>query len=177
MKEGTNSVLRELGGIYLISGLMLLCFCGCRATSGGYVIDVDYPKKASVSSIGKYDNVKRDADSEDILLEDKENVLKQRIQELNKQIEAQELLITSLNKKLKEMNSRINAADGKLRYLDIKKMHEVTKGESLWKIAGQDDIYGDPYKWVKIYSANRDIIADPNLIYPGQILVIPDKVK
>ncbi|MFQ5906581.1 MAG: LysM peptidoglycan-binding domain-containing protein [bacterium] len=49
--------------------------------------------------------------------------------------------------------------------------HTVVKGESLWKIAKQ--VYKSPLLWRKIYEANRDKIKNPNLIYPGQDLVIP----
>ena len=48
----------------------------------------------------------------------------------------------------------------------------VVKGDSLSKIAGRQ--YGDPQKWRRIYEANRDSIKDPDLIYPGQQLRIPE---
>ena len=51
--------------------------------------------------------------------------------------------------------------------------HTVVKGENLWNIAGYKHIYGDPTKWPQIYRANRDKIENPDLIYPGQVLVIP----
>jgi nucleoid-associated protein YgaU len=47
----------------------------------------------------------------------------------------------------------------------------VVKGDSLSKIAKEQ--YGDASKWRKIYEANRDLIKDPDLIYPGQSLRIP----
>lgn len=47
----------------------------------------------------------------------------------------------------------------------------VTRGDSLWAIAGS--VYGDPAQWPRIYEANRDRIADPDLIYPDQELVLP----
>ncbi len=53
------------------------------------------------------------------------------------------------------------------------KEFEVIPGDYLWKIAGYSWIYGDPYKWTKIYEANRDKIKDPDLIYPGWVLTIP----
>lgn len=53
------------------------------------------------------------------------------------------------------------------------KEFEVIPGDYLWKIAGFSWIYGDPYKWTKIYEANRDKIKDPDLIYPGWQLTIP----
>lgn len=48
----------------------------------------------------------------------------------------------------------------------------VVKGDSLSKIAQR--AYGDARKWRKIYEANRDLIKDPDLIYPGQSLRIPE---
>ena len=51
--------------------------------------------------------------------------------------------------------------------------HTVESGESLWSIAGQADVYADPYLWPVIYKFNRDQIKDPGHIYPNQVLQIP----
>jgi len=48
----------------------------------------------------------------------------------------------------------------------------VVSGDSLSKIAKRQ--YGDAQKWPKIYEANRSIIKNPDLIYPGQELRIPE---
>lgn len=48
----------------------------------------------------------------------------------------------------------------------------VVEGDSLSKIAKRH--YGDGKKWSRIYEANRDLLKDPDLIYPGQILRIPE---
>ncbi len=45
--------------------------------------------------------------------------------------------------------------------------------DCLWNIAKKPSIYGDPWKWKRIYKANTDKIKDPDLIYPGQRLTIP----
>jgi len=55
----------------------------------------------------------------------------------------------------------------------IGKLYKVKKGESLWRISGHKDVYNDPSKWKKIYEANKNKIANPNVVYPGQRLVIP----
>ena len=47
-------------------------------------------------------------------------------------------------------------------------------GDTLWDLA--ESYYGDGSQWEKIYNANADQIEDPNLIYPGQRLLIPFKV-
>ena len=49
--------------------------------------------------------------------------------------------------------------------------HEVVKGETLWALAGR--YLGNPYRWPLIYEANTSQINDPDLIEPGQLLVIP----
>lgn len=59
--------------------------------------------------------------------------------------------------------------------LDIKeeegeeKTYEVKSGDNLSKIARNYP----GMTWNKIYEANKDIIKDPNIIYPGQKLRIP----
>jgi LysM repeat protein len=50
--------------------------------------------------------------------------------------------------------------------------HTVVRGESLSRIA--QHYYGDMHKWPVLYGANRKTVgSNPNLIYPGQRLVIP----
>ncbi len=48
----------------------------------------------------------------------------------------------------------------------------VQPGNTLWAIAS--DTYGDGIKYVYVYEANRDLIRDPDLIYPGQVFVLPE---
>ena len=49
--------------------------------------------------------------------------------------------------------------------------YTVKKGDCLWNIAKQ--FYGNGAMYTKIYDANTNKIANPNLIYPGQVFVIP----
>lgn len=49
--------------------------------------------------------------------------------------------------------------------------YTVVKGDSLSKIAQRE--YGHANQWNRIYEANRDLLNDPDKIYPGQILKIP----
>jgi nucleoid-associated protein YgaU len=49
--------------------------------------------------------------------------------------------------------------------------YTVLAGDSLWAISEQ--WYGDGNLFGRIFEANRDQILDPDLIYPGQVLRIP----
>lgn len=49
----------------------------------------------------------------------------------------------------------------------------VQPGQNLWGIA--DTRYGSGYEFVQIYAANREEIDDPDLIFPGQILTLPEE--
>ena len=54
--------------------------------------------------------------------------------------------------------------------------YTVVKGDYLWKISGKEDIYGDPYQWIRIYTYNKDQIKNPDLIYADQIFKIQREV-
>jgi nucleoid-associated protein YgaU len=49
----------------------------------------------------------------------------------------------------------------------------VSRGDSLWRISRIT--YGAGEQYAILYRANRDRIKDPNLIHPGQVLVLPLK--
>ena len=49
----------------------------------------------------------------------------------------------------------------------------VEKGDSLWRIASS--ALGSGFNFVLIYEANQKQIRDPDLIFPGQVFIIPDK--
>ena len=49
--------------------------------------------------------------------------------------------------------------------------YEIQKGDSLWKIA--QNFYGNGNDYPKIFDANKEVIKDPDLIFPGQKIRIP----
>ena len=51
------------------------------------------------------------------------------------------------------------------------KNYTVKAGDSLSRIAKL--FYGNANDWQKIYQANKHKIKDPNIIHPGQVLIIP----
>ncbi len=51
-----------------------------------------------------------------------------------------------------------------------------SKTDCLWRIASFPFVYNDPMKWTKLYEANKRGMRDPanpDLIFPGQRIVIP----
>lgn len=50
-------------------------------------------------------------------------------------------------------------------------MYTVKPGDTLSAISKQ--FYGDPNRYNEIFEANRPMLSDPDLIYPGQTLRIP----
>lgn len=51
------------------------------------------------------------------------------------------------------------------------KYHTVQSGDTLSKIS--KEVYGDANAYNKIFEANKPMLTDPDKIYPGQVLVIP----
>jgi nucleoid-associated protein YgaU len=51
----------------------------------------------------------------------------------------------------------------------------ITRGDSLWALSRL--AYGDGNHYAVIFNANRDKIHNPNLIYPGQTFVLPQKTQ
>ena len=49
--------------------------------------------------------------------------------------------------------------------------YTIQQGDSLSKIAQRH--YGDAGKWRELYEANKGVIDDPDLIYPGQTIRVP----
>ena len=50
--------------------------------------------------------------------------------------------------------------------------YTIQSGDSLWKIAQKH--YGDGNKWNALFEANREVIKDPDKIYPGQQIRVPE---
>ena len=80
----------------------------------------------------------------------------------------QELVIPNLEEQVTQTEEMPTESDAQIASTESQQ-YTVEKGDSLWKIAVK--VYGDGYKWVEIAKENK--IITPNIIYSGNILVLP----
>ncbi len=66
-----------------------------------------------------------------------------------------------------DVKANISVADSSIYH-----KHTVASGESLSKIAKK--YYGDAMQYQKIFAANTNILKNPDVIHPDQVLVIPN---
>ena len=90
-----------------------------------------------------------------------QNQLEEKIQATEKKVEA---------KVLDSVQKQIKYKTGAAPIIRIIK-YKVRKGDSLWDIAKRKS--KNPYSWVGLYQTNGKKIKNPDLIYPGQIILVP----
>src|SRR5579859_574656 len=61
--------------------------------------------------------------------------------------------------------------DALVRHHEQARSYTVKRGDTLSSIAQR--FYGRPADWAWLYQANRSVLANPNVIYPGQVLSVP----
>jgi|YelNatPaOPRAMG01_1025707.scaffolds.fasta_scaffold46424_5 nucleoid-associated protein YgaU len=101
-----------------------------------------------------------------------------KVASLNQEIADLEAKYNALVNQESDLDAKISALQNEIAELkaEIAKYpaeYTVQKGDYLSKIAAQRYIYNNWKAWPRIYRANRDLIKDPNLIYPGWVLKIP----
>lgn len=148
---------------------------GQTATTWNEIYDLVGGKEAVDSYMGELDAVEREVDGLASL--SPEELFKSR-----KEIDAIEEKLNALKDSkvyaLTAAQNKVATIEGKIARLRdsmpqaMYDDYTVVRGDYLWRIAKKDDIYGDPFQWVRIYSYNRDQINNPDLIYPDQIFKI-----
>ena len=75
---------------------------------------------------------------------------------------------TKTTKKVVETTKKVESTS---TASSAQRKYTVKAGDCLWNIAKK--YYGSGSLYTKIYNANKDKIKNPNLIYVGQVLIIP----
>jgi nucleoid-associated protein YgaU len=86
-------------------------------------------------------------------------------------------------KRLADLQSRLSGLRSTLKSIAarMENVRRYTVGtwaknrDCLWNISKKGRIYRDPFLWPKIWQANRGEIKNPDLLYPGEKLMIPEK--
>ncbi len=135
-----------------------------------------YAKDEFNQAVAKYEEAKKLFASDEC----KYNQVKDMLDEAHEMLKKSVAIAKAEKERIAEEKRKAEEAARKAAEEELKnhpKEWTVVKGECLWKIAGYDKIYGDPFQWPLIYKANKSQIKDPDLIYPGQVLTIPRNVS
>jgi nucleoid-associated protein YgaU len=54
---------------------------------------------------------------------------------------------------------------------ELPKDYQVQKGDSLWNIS--EKVYGSGYNWTDVHNANKETIANPNVLVEGTKITLP----
>ena len=83
------------------------------------------------------------------------------------------ILILGNTKGVARVNDQIQVRAGETvqQVGQASRFYQVKSGDTLSKIA--KDVYGDANQYPQIFEANRPMLKDPDEIYPGQVLRIP----
>ncbi len=119
-------------------------------------------------------------------LEAEKQTTADELREMSQKADDQQFKIAALEFEITQLEEQIAAAEGTSGGpgtvgggegsgpgIEETGTYMVEKGDNLWNIAGKPGIYNDPYRWLLLYHANRDQIFEPDLIYPGMILLVP----
>lgn len=163
-----------LGALIFLSGGLLFLLVGCRSPSAVLTAKpVDYPEMLAELPPGALESQPSLA---------KEEVSETRAAEPTAALPQSSFQPTSssaLTPKPPALPPTLSQPEPKEKAPSVVsseiKRHTVktwgTERECLWNIAKR--YYGNPGLWKKIYEANKDIIQNPDVISPGQIIRIP----
>jgi outer membrane murein-binding lipoprotein Lpp len=105
--------------------------------------------------------------------------LQSQIDSLKKEDAAKAAAVENCSRDFAAADQQWNELQASLRREGAPKVYTVgtwaANRDCLWNIARKPSIYDDVWLWPKIWQANRDEIKDPDLIYPGEKLQIPQK--
>ena len=94
------------------------------------------------------------------------------IAELEASIEVIQLDVASLEAQRDELQTQLADLTEEWQMCQYGR-YTVIEGDWLTTISAKREVYNNAAKWPMIYESNKDKIKNPNLIYPGWVLLIP----
>ena len=126
--------------------------------------------QAEVQSVGEFLRAAKEALTEAGTNLNDENY-EESIAESKEALRLAQVVAEKTGTAIAERNTDTTSPEGWKKYT-VKKRRPA---DTLWRISGLRENYGNPFLWKRIYQANQDKIKNPNLIYPGQVFDIPPK--
>jgi nucleoid-associated protein YgaU len=155
--------------------LFLLAGCGKRVlrtadvSAGDYYTAEEFQRLSKAQRAAYCDQLAAELEKQNMCVTDAD----QKLAEANKRIAELESELAALDAKIAELQAAITELESKKVEKPTADEYTVVEGDCLYEISGKEQIYGDPLKWPQLYRANRDKIKDPDLIYPGWVLMVP----
>lgn len=166
--------VRDIVGLAAISlaivGLMAASVLAVDVSKGQFYTEEEYQKLGKSEREAYCSRLADEANRQKSVLGDAKSSLDQE----KAKVDDLKAKLRKVDGELDPIQSRVAQLQSEIDQLEaLPKQWTVKKGECLSKISGYTEIYSSPAKWPRIYRANRDLIQDPNLIYPDWVLRIP----
>ena len=89
-----------------------------------------------------------------------------------KEVREKVILMIGNNSGISEVDDKMTIAESDEEEVDQAKFYTVKKGDTLGGIA--KEYYGNAMKYKEVFEANKPMLKSADLIYPGQVLRMPD---
>lgn len=155
-----------------------------RATAQAVIAKAEEEKANLEREAERMANERRaqeERDAERRMQQENERYLAMAEEELAR-IETYDNLSAEQQERLREGRDALDQREGRKSYTILSNLHAslkdrveeyiVKEGDTLWDIASRDSTYGNPWQWPAIHDENRNKIDNPDMIFPGQTLMI-----
>lgn len=129
----------------------------------------DEPEAAPAADVLRKEVEAHGLDAEKVQIDVKDDVVELRGEAISKELREKIIVAVGNIAGVAKVNDQIETADE----APDSNWHTVEKGETLWAISKQQ--YGNGAYYTEIFEANRPMLSDPDKIYPGQVLRIPER--
>jgi nucleoid-associated protein YgaU len=131
---------------------------------------------APVLAMAQEKITKEQAQAELLSVKDKLAQAEAKISSLESEIATLKSDIAALETKRSELENKLAELKETWKKCQYGR-YKVVDGDWLSKISSMRATYNDGKKWPTIFEANKDRIKNPNLIYPGWVLLVPTQEK